>query len=73
MHPLSPSENSPHIKVNCTGCGRCVAACQLGALTLESDQPNGFGRKRAVVRSGRCTECRGCLLSCPHKALAFAG
>ena len=33
----------------CTGCGRCVAACEPKVLWLETDGPNGWGRKRAVL------------------------
>jgi len=59
----------PTVLVTCTGCGRCVAACRFQALSLTTEQKNGFGRKRAVLSAGRCTGCLDCLPACPHQAL----
>ena len=59
----------PTIKEHCPGCGRCVAACPFGALSLETEKPNGFGRKRAVINSRLCTCCLICLHACPHQAI----
>lgn len=59
------------ITTNCTGCGRCVAACSNRALTLVTERTDGFGRKTAVVNTQRCTGCGGCLPSCLHNALRF--
>ncbi|PLX96601.1 MAG: ferredoxin [Desulfuromonas sp.] len=53
----------------CTGCGACVAACPLAALTLMTERPGGYGRRRAFVRVARCTDCGACVPSCPHLAL----
>jgi ferredoxin len=61
----------PSIHEHCTGCGRCVAACRFGALSLATEQPNGFGRKRAVVMAERCVCCQECLPACPHQTLIF--
>jgi len=53
----------------CTGCGACVAPCAPRAITLETEQPGGFGAKRAVVAAARCTGCGDCVPVCPHDAL----
>jgi len=57
------------ITTNCTGCGRCVAACPIHALILVTERTDGFGRKTAVVNAQRCTGCGDCLPACPHDAL----
>jgi len=59
------------ITANCTGCGRCVAACSIHALTLVTERADGFGRKTAKVDTQRCTGCGLCLPACPHDALYF--
>jgi ferredoxin len=56
---------------SCTGCGACVAPCVPRAVTLESEQPGGFGAKRALVDPGRCTGCGDCVPACPHHALVL--
>lgn len=48
----------------CTGCGRCVAVCEAGALTLQQG--------RAQVDEARCTGCRACIQACPEGALLWA-
>lgn len=53
----------------CTGCGTCVSACPVRALTLLSDGPGGSGRKLAAVDRRRCTLCGACLPVCPRQAL----
>jgi|GEM_PF-2085242 len=60
----------PTIHNHCTGCGRCVAACLFTALSLETEQPNGFGQKRAVIAEDRCTGCLACLPACPYQAIS---
>ncbi|NOQ41926.1 MAG: 4Fe-4S dicluster domain-containing protein [Desulfuromusa sp.] len=54
----------------CTGCGSCVAVCPYSALTLETDLPNGFGSKKAVVNIGLCCDCGDCIPVCLHQAIS---
>jgi len=61
----------PIILVNCTGCGRCVAACRFQALSLTTEKENGIGSKRAELDGARCTGCKECLPACPHAALSW--
>lgn len=52
----------------CTGCGRCVAACDLHLLSLETVR----WEKSAVLHdAGRCTGCSLCALSCPFSAITM--
>ncbi len=51
------------IKVNsekCNGCGACISACPVEALTLSGT---------AKVDSGRCNGCCICMTVCPAKAI----
>jgi len=61
---LSPPTNPLRIQQHCTGCGRCVAVCRYRALSLETQRPDSFGSKRAVIAADRCTGCEDCLPAC---------
>ncbi len=52
----------------CTGCGRCVAGCDLQLLSLEVQH-----WKKSAVLSGpeRCTGCNLCVLRCPFDAISL--
>jgi len=48
----------------CLACGRCVAACDRGALALEG---------RVVIDRERCNACGRCVQACNAGALSLAG
>lgn len=62
-----------HPQVNkdrCSGCGRCVSACDQKLFTLEV---SGY-RKYAFLRMpARCNSCGKCLAACTIGALSDAG
>jgi len=45
----------------CTGCGLCVDACPVEAISLEND--------KAKVDEEKCTECGRCVEECPNEAI----
>lgn len=52
----------------CTGCGWCVAACDLHLLSLEVTH----GRKASVLHEpGRCTGCSDCAVACPFHVITM--
>jgi NAD-dependent dihydropyrimidine dehydrogenase PreA subunit len=55
----------------CSGCGRCVSACPLDLVGLETEHPQGRGRKRATVDTERCLGCGVCARVCPLGAMAM--
>lgn len=52
----------------CTGCGWCVASCDLHLLSLEVVQ----WRKTATLHdAGRCTGCSDCAVACPFHVITM--
>ncbi|MEM2940177.1 MAG: CoB--CoM heterodisulfide reductase iron-sulfur subunit A family protein [Thermoproteota archaeon] len=45
----------------CTGCGRCIPACQYGAIVRDGD--------KIRVLESICNGCGACVSSCPQEAL----
>jgi len=47
----------------CTGCGLCVEACPLEAISLSDD--------KAIIDEDACTECGLCVDECPNDAITL--
>jgi heterodisulfide reductase subunit A len=54
----------------CRGCGRCVDACEFGAITLVD---NGKGGQISKVDEVRCEGCGACAAACCNKAMVLSG
>jgi ferredoxin len=52
----------------CTGCGRCVGACDEHLLSLER---RGWDKHAALHDADRCTGCTACARVCPFHAIAM--
>ena len=52
----------------CTGCGRCVAACNLHLLSLE---PVHWEKFAVLHAPDACTGCSLCAVCCPFDAITI--
>ena len=51
-------------KDTCTGCGACVDACPVEAISMVDDL--------AEVDAGACVDCGACVDECPVEAITMA-
>jgi len=73
LHPVQTTnylpENDPSI---CTGCGKCVAACPVEAMTLVSaNDPEKPKRKAARLEEDMCLGCGVCVPACPEGGITL--
>ena len=69
MTTRRPAARLPEVDADrCTGCGRCVAACEPRVLSLETTN-----WRKAAVLHGRadCTGCSLCAVVCPFRAITM--
>lgn len=69
--PIHTSNFCVLVAQHCTGCGRCVSSCPVRILSLATEQPQGWGRKRVVVDETLCLGCGVCTRNCPRGALVM--
>ena len=70
-HPVHTSNFIARVEDNCSGCGVCLNACPVRIISLEPEQADGSGRKRAVIDEELCLGCGVCARNCRLNALAM--
>ena len=73
LHPVHTTNWLPVIdQVECTGCGKCVAACPVEAMVLVSaNDPAHPKRRQAKLSTELCLGCGVCVPACRHGNLAL--
>jgi ferredoxin len=68
-HPVHTSNFIAEVEANCSGCGRCLAACPVKVISLETANNDGTGRKQAQIDQELCLGCGVCIRNCRINAL----
>jgi ferredoxin len=73
LNPVHTSNFLPVVdEAACNGCGKCVTACPVEAMTLVStNDPHHPKMKKAKVDEAACLGCGVCLRTCSHKGLSL--
>lgn len=69
LHPVHTTNFIPEVEVEeCKGCGKCVSACPVEAMTLVSaNDPHHAKKKKARLNEEFCLGCGVCVRVCPSE------
>ncbi len=73
LNPVQTSNFLPVVNESeCNGCGKCVSACPVEAMTLvSSNDPHHPKMKKAKVDEDICLGCGVCVRTCAHDGLSL--
>jgi ferredoxin len=73
LNPVHTTNFLPVIhEENCNGCGKCVDACGVEAMSIVSaNDPHKPKQKKATLNEDRCLGCGVCVNACKNDALSL--
>ncbi|MEX1298166.1 MAG: 4Fe-4S dicluster domain-containing protein [Desulfotignum sp.] len=73
LNPVHTTNFIPRVELSsCNGCGKCISACPVEAMTLVSaNDPEKPKRKTAKLNSEICLGCGVCVRTCPENSLSL--
>jgi ferredoxin len=73
LHPIHTTNFLPVVdQSQCNGCGKCVSACPVEAMTLISANDPHFPKmKKTKLNAEICLGCGICVRSCPKNSLSL--
>jgi ferredoxin len=72
LNPVHTTNFLPVVSDNCKGCGKCVSACPVTAMSLVSaNDPHRPKKKRAKLAHELCLGCGVCVRTCSNNALSL--
>jgi ferredoxin len=73
LQPVHTTNFLPELSADsCKGCGKCVSACPVEAMSLVSaNDPTRRKKKKAVLNEDICLGCGVCVRNCPTENLSL--